>query len=269
MSYTTEDRYCQRDELRIYGKLFLPETEEGGAGPKRRFSLAIFAHEFHCRYTRGETYGAMLADAGIALYTFDFCGNSDESFSDGVQEDQSVKSNIQDLVAVYNMAKEWPEIDPERIFFIGASQGGYAAAEAASMYFQDTPLLCLLYPAFSMTCFLTAPFADVSEIPEKTEYMFGGTRAVHGKGFIEDLWYRDPYGDIKNYGNPVLILQGTDDWYVPLCFAKAAQLTFPDAELIIYDGCKHLFRGEWKVRAAQDILAFIKKKRPDLLDPNA
>ena len=255
--YEVVERCIDRDDKHIYGNLIMPVATEGEEPLPEKLPLIIFAHEFNCRWTRGLKYGKGLAPHGYAVYGFDFCGGHSESKSSGETWDMSVFTNAEDVATVYRAAREWPEFDPEKIIIMGGSQGGFACAIATGKWLTEVPLLVLLYPGFTMECLLF-DYKDISEIENKLNTPMSDGMVV-GSRYLTDLWGYKTFGDLPNYKHPVLILQGGDDEWVTPRYSRMAADAYPDAELIIYEGCGHIFQGEFYDRSVQDTVNFLKK----------
>ncbi len=77
MGYTEREHWCQRDDKKIYGKLFLPDGWDDG----RPRATAIFAHGLSTNHGDMEPYARTAADRGMVSYVFDFCGGGGYSRS--------------------------------------------------------------------------------------------------------------------------------------------------------------------------------------------
>ena len=144
LNYKKQAIICRVGEQEIYGVAFIPQ-------PRRRTPLAIFAHELGANHNSGVPYAEMLAESGVAAYTFDFRGGSATSRSDGSTDSMSVMTEAEDICAVLDAAKTWDFVDSDRIVLFGASQGGAASAIAAARR-QDE--ICALHAAVSRARYL-------------------------------------------------------------------------------------------------------------------
>lgn len=135
--YTVEESSfsTQRDGLRIGGVLFSPVELKG------RKPAVILCHGLDGSWLDTEPYGRAAARLGCVSFCFDFCGGHDgESKSEGERKDHSVLTEIQDVAAVYNAMKAREDVDPNRIFLMGGSQGGLVSA---MVYYADKLYLLL------------------------------------------------------------------------------------------------------------------------------
>ena len=69
MGYAEREHWCQRDDKKIYGKLFLPDGWDDG----RPRATAIFAHGLSTNHGDMEPYARTAAERGMVTYVFDFC----------------------------------------------------------------------------------------------------------------------------------------------------------------------------------------------------
>lgn len=61
MGYTEREHWCQRDDKKIYGKLFLPDGWDDG----RPRATAIFAHGLSTNHGDMEPYARTAAERGM------------------------------------------------------------------------------------------------------------------------------------------------------------------------------------------------------------
>ena len=102
-----------RGDNLIYGLMYRPKN----VGEK--LPTVIFAHGFNNNYHSGIRYAVYLAYKGYNVYTFDFCGGSEHSESDGSMLDMTVFSEKEDLEAVISMIRGLDYVDEENIFCSG------------------------------------------------------------------------------------------------------------------------------------------------------
>ena len=139
------DFYSFRDGLRIGGKLFMPE------GLKGKKPAVILCTGLDASWSSTEPYGRAAARMGFVSCCFDFCGGpSGESLSEGEKADNSVLTEIQDVAAVYSSLAARDDVDPDRIFLMGGSQGGLVAALFAADNPSSVAALGLMFPAFNL-----------------------------------------------------------------------------------------------------------------------
>ena len=157
-SVTSQVLDCNRDGMRIAGTLYLPK---GAAEP---LPLVILSHSFSLTQSSLTSYAQAFAEWGYAAYTFDFCGGSPQSESDGDMAEMTVFTEQADLLAVLAELRALPQVDRVRIFLFGTSQGGLVRALVAAEHPTDiadsvfpnrsTPLpqTAAVFPRISALC---------------------------------------------------------------------------------------------------------------------
>ena len=101
------------------------------SAPGRR-PLIIFSHEIGCTHARGAKYARPLGEYGCHLLTFDFLGGGAHCRGGVPTTEMTVLTELRDLEAVLDAARAWDFADPERIYLMGASQGGFVSAACAA-----------------------------------------------------------------------------------------------------------------------------------------
>ena len=248
VSYSESEVVLERDGLKIWGKLFLPEAE----GP---LPLVICCHGFGGNYEHVKGYAEAFARNGIAAYAFDFVGGGYGSKSAGTMKEMSVLTEAADLSAVLDRMKEMPEINPEQIFLLGASQGGFVTSYIAGMRPDDVAGLVALYPAYVLQDNAWKQTPDPDSIPETISLMGITLGGIYNR----DAMSFDIYDVIENYPGKVLIIHGTVDSIAPISYSERAVEVFPDAELIKYQGANHGFFGKELTRSEDESIAFVQE----------
>lgn len=246
-TYGTRELHCERDGLDIYGVAYIPDAE--GKVP-----LVIFSHEIGSTHHSGTDYARALASRGIAVYTFDFCGGSYASASEGAVSDMSVMTEAADLESVIDTAKTWDFVDDNKIVLLGASQGGMVSSVVASHRAEEIAGLMFLYPAFVIQDDMYEMFPSVDDVPERFS-LFGWMTL--GKRYAADIWDYDVFGEMEKYTKPVLIVHGDRDGIVPLSYAQHAAESYPNARLVTLRGAGHGFYGSSYRRAMDEIYAYL------------
>lgn len=222
-----------------------------GKGP---FPLVIYAHPY------GDTVRAVqheeIAYHDIAICSFEFCGGSLNSRSDGASTDMSVMTEAADLQTVLETVKELPYIDNDRIYLMGMSQGGYVATIVASLYPGEISGMVLLCPAYVLQDF-EKTFLKEKMIPER----FWFRNMNIGKKYIYDLRNIDIYDMMRKYPGPVLIYYGDKDDIVPASYIERAVNTFPNAELITIPGAGHELPRKNEEMLLEGIISFVKREQ--------
>ncbi|MBR1853746.1 MAG: alpha/beta fold hydrolase [Lachnospiraceae bacterium] len=208
--YETREVWFKRDELQIYGLLYLPKK----AG---RLAAFIICHGFGASYLELEKDAVMLAKAGYAALLFDFCGGGG-MMSDGAFTEMSIFTEEKDLKAVLAGVKAMEEVDDRQIYLMGESQGGAVAAMVAADCRDAVRGLVLLYPAFNIPDYVRARLEQFGDTPEA--YRVLGWNV--GKVYAEGVGEYDLYEDARRYDRPTLIIHGDKDELVPIAYAERA-----------------------------------------------
>ena len=245
-TYTVTEVTMEREGMKIFGELYLPETD----GP---CPLVILSHGFGGNHTHMQAYAKAFARNGIAAYAFDFTGGGYGSKSDGTMKEMSVLTEAADLCTVLDWMKQYPEIDPDAVFLLGASQGGFVSSYVAGIRPEDVAGLIALYPAYVLQDNAWKQTPDPDNIPDTISLM----GVTLGRIYNADAMSFDIYDVIGNYPGKVLIIHGTADSIAPITYSERAAEVFPDAELIRYEGANHGFRGQDEIRSENEAVAFV------------
>ncbi len=236
---------------RIYGKLYYRERT-------KRSALIICSHGFN---GSGNDYDAdcrFYAKNGYAAYAFDFCGGANSSRSSGSTTEMTVFTERDELLEIIKQLRELDAVDKDRVYLVGASQGGFVSALAAEDKDSNIKELALYFPAFIIPEDWRARFADVTDIPEIVE-LWGVKLSREYYNVIKDYNTFDHIG--KNYKNPVLILSGDRDEIVSVSSVEyAANTAYKNGRLVIFEGERHGFSAEGSERARHMILDFFSGK---------
>ena len=229
LSYTVEEVYSVRDELNIYGKLYIPADREG------KMPAVILSHSANLNADSMNLYAAGFAERGYIAYAFDFCGACAKSRSEGSMDDMTLFSEIEDLKAVLSTVSAMDNVDSDNIYLFGTSQGGLVTALAAEDCAANVKGEILLYPAFNIPELVAmAEGWDLSGIFE------GG----YSQAFRDTLKDYDVYAHIGNFSKKVLIIHGSSDFIVNKSYSERAAEVYGDCTLKIIDGAGHGFNKE-------------------------
>jgi pimeloyl-ACP methyl ester carboxylesterase len=242
-SYQTKELWFQRGALKIYGQALIPGDGSG------HWPTVIIAHGFSGSYRDNLESAKILVQNGFAVYVFDFCGGSNSSKSDGSTTEMSVLTEVSDLPAVLAGIGTADFADPDHIFLMGESQGGFVAALTAAQARNRVKGLVLLYPALMIPDAVKSRFPDRNAIPDTAD-LWG---VSVGRNYFADVWDLDVYGQISQYSGPVLIFHGTKDDLVPPSYSQRAVDAYANARLVMVQGGGHGFYG----REVQDVGAQI------------
>lgn len=246
-TYSTQEEWCQKGNMRIYGELYLPDSVQNP------LPLLVFSHGFGGSHTNGSNYARAMAQKGFAVYCFDFCGATKSSKSDGETTDMSIRTEEADLHAVVEHFKRDSRIDASHIYLAGASQGGMVSAMMAADYPDDIRAMVLIYPAFVIPDDVHEWYPDRNNIDET--FTLWGVKL--GRIYVTDAYDYDVYAEIGHFTKPVLIIHGTDDNIVPVSYSQRAAEVYPDAELKIIEGAGHGFYGSDQTQATTWLTEFL------------
>ena len=245
-AFKVEEQSFQRNGMKIYGKLFIPDSESP-------VPLVILSHGFGGNHSGVKGYAAAFAEHGIAAYIFDFIGGGNHIKSDGKMTEMSVLTEAEDLTVIFDNLKADSRFKPEQIFLFGESQGGFVSTYIAALRPADVAGLVLLYPAFVLHDYIRQRTPDPERMPD-TMKLLGKTI---GRIYNKDVLSFDIYTLMPRYSGKTLIIHGTADSLVPLPYSERAIKTFPNAKRIKLDGAKHVFHGDMMQKAAEDAVKFV------------
>lgn len=246
--YSVRELSCERDGLTINGVAYIPDGIQ-------KAPTVIMSHGFNSNYVSNIAYAETLAESGIASYTFDFCGGSTGSTSDGSMLEMSVLTEVADLNAVIDTMKTLDFVDTDNIFLLGRSQGGFVSALTAARRADDIQGMVLFYPAFVIQKDASKAYPDVSKIPERTTVL----GVTVGRKYYEDALTLDFHNNIQGYTKDVLLIHGDRDSLVPLSYSEEAVEAYASAELIVLEGAGHGFYGEDASKAISAVIGYIKQ----------
>lgn len=260
MSAPESDRYsierldCMApDGKNIYGVAYIPKDG------KQRHPLMILSHGFGASHAWLMAYGTGLAEQGIAVYTYDFCGGSQMSKSDGDVKDMSIIDQKEQLLAVFAQAQKWDFVDRKNLFIAGESQGGMVSAMAGPVIQKKLRGMILLYPALMIPVAMEALYPDLSDIDLSKHVLFKMTPV--GIRYVIDAEKVNVTPLKTSFKKPVLILHGDRDEMVPQEYSIQAAKDYPAAEYHLMSGAGHGFNvqdGSLPV-AIGHMAAFLKK----------
>ena len=210
----------------IEGVLYTPNGEGS-------FPTVILTHGFTGNYTYiTGNIAKELAKAGFAAYAFNLRNPDTRSMLN-----TSVLTEAATLDTVIDQIKALDCVDPEQIFLLGESQGGFVSAYVAARR-EDIQALVLYYPAFVLQDDAKErnPGWDEPGHVFQDDPSFG-VSAIYAR----DALSFDIYEVITNYHRDVLIVHGDRDTVVPLTYSERAVSVYDHAELKIIHGAGHGF----------------------------
>jgi hypothetical protein len=251
MTLKIEPFSCKRQDLTIRGHVF---REKEGILP-----AVVLSHGFMASQNETADYAKLLASLGYAAFTFDFCGGSPISTSDGKSEDMTVFTEVEDLEAVIAYVKTLPYVNTKDISILGCSQGGFVSAIVAKNN-PDLKKLLLIYPALCIPDDMRAGHLQVVQfdpdnIPDliMTEPMKVGRNYVNA---VNDLDYKEA---IKGFNGRTVLIHGDKDTIVDPSYSKNAKELYPDSAYYEIKGGAHGFSGSSLDKALEIIATEMKR----------
>ena len=245
-NYTVKEQELtfESDGNEIYGRVLLPETD----GP---VPTVILSHGYGGNHEQESTLQNRLAKAGIAVYSFDFAGGTgyEPGQSEGKMTDMSVLTERQNLKDALAMIQKQDFVDTDRIYLLGASQGGVVTTLVAEELGNQIAGVELLYPAFSLFDDARNCFDSESDIPNTVNLM----GLTVGRRYFTDIYNMDIY-DHMTYDGPVRIYHGNADGLVDISNSEKAVSTFPNATSTTVAGGTHGFSTRHQEEIAPSII---------------
>lgn len=233
MGVDIQEKSCVSEGKNIFGKLFIPNTKA------KTYPTVILSHGFNSIGDDMADIALTFAENGFLAYTFDYCGGSTRSHSDGKTTEMSIISEQNDLKAVIDMMSELDISDSRQIYLYGESQGGFVAALTAAEMPERIAAMILLYPAFCI------PDQWLSKDPESMAepFTFMGDMLL-SKKYYDDVPRYDVYDRVSWYNKPVMIYHGDSDEVVDISYSERSINAFPNAKLKVIKGAGHGFSGD-------------------------
>ncbi len=246
-----EHCFTAADGRRIYGELFLPDNGES------RHPLLIAAHGFNSGTWQLREQIEQIVSRGVACYAFDFCGGGNGTKSDGSPAEMSIRTEQRDLRDVFEHITALPEVDPERVYLYGESQGGFVTALTAAELGERVKGLFLVYPAF---CIPHEWLGRIEEFNETELIEFMGVKL--SRKYAEEVPDYDIYAQAAKFKGHVTIFHGDCDRIVDLSYSEKLAEVCPDAELFVCPEQGHKLNSRFKRAAAgmiSDRICFLDK----------
>lgn len=181
--------------------------------------------------------------------------------SGGATTEMSVMTEVNDLEAVMETAKEWDFVEDESIVLLGTSQGGFVSAIAAARHADEVAGAVLCYPAFVIMDMVHGQFDSLAEVPDT----FPLNWITAGRIYAEDVWDYHAYEEINNYKKPVLLLHGDQDSLVDVSYSERALEVYENARLHVIEGAGHGFHGADFEEAINDIFEYLQEIGIDMV----
>ena len=245
----TRDLCVESGTHTLFGQLLVPQGISG------KLPTVIVSHGLNSNGKNAKALvGESLAMSGFQVYCFDFYGGNLHSASGGNMWEMTVFTEKDDLNAVIEHIKALDTTDPENLFLLGESQGGFVTGITAAEH-PEIKAVIEYYPAFCIPEDARKRHESVSNIPEKEQ--FGGS--LLGREYSESVWDYDAFDVISAYKGPVLILHGDRDRTVDISYGKRAAKAYAHAEFVTLPGEIHGFTADGRNKAAQFTYEFLQR----------
>ena len=234
--FTSVVSWCKNGDLNIYGKFYYPE----GFDASQKYPVVIMSHGLGSRAEMVERakWPKAVTEKGFIAYAFDFCGGGMNSLSDGDFMEMSVLTEASDLNAVIDFVKSQAYADPDNLFLLGQSQGGFVSAITAASRPEEVKAMVLVYPALCLVDDLHEFVPDLAEVTGDTVETAMGTL---GAVYARDAYDIDVMNEIAKYTGDVMIIHGLNDKTAPYSYSLEAITTAYSAaasELVLITGKK-------------------------------
>lgn len=215
------------------------------------FPLIIFSHGYNGYKDDFKGSAQYFTKEGFGAITFTFCGSGARDTSSLKTTEMTLFTEREDLFAVMDYAKKIAGFNG-KLFLAGGSQGGMVSAMAAEARADELAGIALLFPAFNIPVDWKAMWPDDNAVPETIDWM--GVKL--GRNFVLSMRDLDIFANMTNFKSPVLLMHGTNDELVKIEYSERAAQTYPNAELIKYEGEGHGFTSVTMTKVNQKMLDF-------------
>lgn len=178
-----------------------------------------------------------------------------EAASTGSTADMTIGTETENLLAVYGAISSLPFVDPEKVFLMGGSMGGFVSALTAERLKEKVRALILYFPALCIPDNWRDKYPEGEQIPEVIDFW----NMKLGRRFAEEVREIRTFDEIGKYPGPVLIFHGTDDVVVPIAYSEKAADIYPEAELRVLPGEGHGFNADAGEKVIREVFDFVKQ----------
>lgn len=243
MSYKTNEKILNFDGKTIYGVEYLPQEINA------KIPAVIMSHGYNGSHEHMDKIGPLMAQQGIYVYCYDFCGGGLASKSSGSSTQMSIESELHELENVIEAVTSLEFVD--RLYLYGESQGGFVSALTAGSYPEKISGLFMLYPAFCI------PDDWLNKKPEELEgeFMFAGMPLT--RAYFDGVPRYDVFEHASKFKGTVKIYHGDSDSVVNLRYSQRLVKAYENATLTVIDGADHGFSPEKRDEIAGEICTVI------------
>lgn len=239
MSYNTNEKIFSFDNKTIYGIEYVPTGING------KIPALIMSHGFNGSCSEMDKVARQLADKGIYVYCYDFCGGGNNTKSSGKTTEMSVASERTELEHILNEIASLDMVD--RVYLYGESQGGFVSALTAGSYPEKVSALFMLYPAF---CILD-DWLGKTEDELKGIINFAGVDIT--KAYYDGVPRFDVFEHAAKFNGTVKVYHGDSDRVVNLRYSQRLVKEYKNATLTVIEGADHGFSPDTRAKIADEI----------------
>lgn len=129
----------------IYGRVFYKKDT---FDENDEYPLCIMSHGANTvSVDAANGFMQYMLDKGFVVYTFDFCGGSPMSKSEGDTEDLTTETSVSDLECVIEEITTLPYVDSDNVVLFGHSRGGLITGLTAASHSDELKGIILHAPA--------------------------------------------------------------------------------------------------------------------------
>lgn len=228
--------------------IFYASQEEG------RYPVVVFSHGYNGHQSDFDWTARYLAERGICSFSHTFCGGSTRDESGMPTTEMTIFTEKEDLLAVIDFVKQLEQVDAERIFVFGGSQGGLVTALAAEEIPEELRGMILLFPAFCIADDWNKRFPKEEDIPE-AEVLWD---MKLGRVFFESLRGFEVFEHVGKYAKNILVMHGDLDPIVALGYSERIVNAYPHVQLEVFKGEGHGFTPKGNERMTELLYEFVK-----------
>lgn len=182
--------WVKNGDLEIFGHIYRPSNFD----EHKAYPILIMSHGYNA--TGADQTNSLVKNVvahGILCYTFDFCGGSVLSKSDGNFEDMTVLTEVSDLTAIIEDFKQMSFIDASKIALFGSSFGGLVTSVTAGRCVQDIQAVILQAPAIMANDGSVDPYEEFDHFNKKFIVLWGTADDAVNEKVVTDLF--DYFGE--------------------------------------------------------------------------
>ena len=225
----------------IFSLLCLPSDYDG----TQKYPLLLMVHGYNSTFHEYDYFTNFLTESGYAVLYFDFRGgHASQGLSDGKLIEMSYDTKLSDIRAMTDFAAGLEMVDPDKLIFVGHSQGGMMGMiTACDDNLKDRFLGMLLFAPGAGHATYLDEFGSLDNLPDSYSIL---TEKV-GRDFLYSAvkYEQIVWNKLCDYTKPVKIWIGDADEIIPTQTAIDLAAAFGEnASYEIVPGGYHDFRGD-------------------------